>query len=618
MQLPTSLTHVAILWSMIAAGSLLLGFVHVARWLLDRRALADLAFSLVAFSFVGVALIEVGCMHARDAAEWGEWVRWGHLPLFGLVVGTATFIHLFLGTGRRWLLWTLVGMRSLILVINFTSHPNVTFAEIATVEKIRFLGALVTVGGETMPGRWQFLGLLSSLLLLVYVLDAAIAKWRAENPDERRGAILIGGSVFLMVLIALSYTQLTIYGFAKLPFVITPAFLPPLMAMSFELGYDMLRASRLARQLHDSRLRLELAAGSAHLGLWEWDGGRGRILATRQACQIFGVPEDQSGDFARWMQKIQPEDAERITGEITRALESGEEYSAEFRISPDGVATRWISAHGRAERSRPGGPALVRGILRDVSEQRRAQDETQELRRELAHAGRVSLLGQLSSSLAHEISQPLSAIQRNAEAAGMLLESGSPDHEELKAIVTDILRDDRRAREVIDRLRTMLKRRATESSPITPDGLLQDVLALVGADAASRGVRVEHRASPGMPTVAGDRVQLTQVLLNLVLNAVDAVAEMPAAQRLVVLSSRLSASGAVELCVTDRGPGIPAGDARKIFEPFFTTKSAGMGLGLAISRTIAEAHDGSLSGQNEPEGGATFCFSLPAKGGEAP
>jgi len=614
MQIPTSLTHVGILWSMIAAGALLLGLVHFARWLLERRARADLAFSLVAFSFAGVALAEVGGMHARDAAEWGAWVRWFHLPLFGLFLGTAIFVRLFLGTGRRWLLWTLIALRSVILLVNFGAQPNVNFSAIDSIEQIPFLGATVTVVGESTPGPWQFLGLISSLLLVVYVLDAAIARFRTGDADQRRGAVLIGGTVFLMVVIATAFTQLVIYGVTRLPFLITPAFLPPLMAMSFELGYDMLRASRLARELHDNRLRLELAAGSANLGLWEWDGRRERILATRQARQIFGVSEEESGEFRRWFEKVHPDDAERLNREISRALESGEEYAADFRISPDGASTRWISVRGRAERNLPGKAALVRGVLRDISDQRRAQDETQELRRELAHAGRASLLGQLSSSLAHEISQPLGAIQRNAEAAGMLLDSGRLDQEELKAIVADILRDDRRAREVIDRLRTMLKRRETEVAPISADNLMQDVMALVVADAASRGVQLEHRPSPGLPPVLGDRVQLTQVLLNVVLNAMDAVMEQPPAKRQVVLWSRTGADARVELCVSDQGPGIAAGDAGKIFRPFYTTKSAGMGLGLAISRTIAEAHGGLLVGENEPGGGATFRLCLPTQG----
>jgi two-component system, LuxR family, sensor kinase FixL len=283
----------------------------------------------------------------------------------------------------------------------------------------------------------------------------------------------------------------------------------------------------------------------------------------------------------------------------------------------DDGSVRWIHAHGQAESAKHGGPALVRGALRDVTEQRRSQDETHELRRELAHSGRVSLLGQLATSLAHELSQPLGAILRNAEAAEMLLDSRSPDLEELKAIVADIQRDDRRARDVIDRLRSLLNRRKVAEQSITIDGLMQDVLELVRGDATSRGITLEHVPSPGLPLVVGDRVQLSQVLLNLTLNAMDAVAGQPTFQRTVVMWSHAPGNGEVELCVKDSGVGVTPELARRVFEPFYTTKSAGMGMGLAISRTIAEAHDGSLSVESNEQGGATFRLRLPAGKAEA-
>lgn len=600
---------------MIAAGALLLGLVHGMRWLLDREDRASLAFTAFAFSFAGVSVGEIGGMLASDAAEWGEWLRWSHLPLFGLLLGMVAFIHFFLGAGRRWLLWSFVAIRAVVLLINFsTPHPNVNFDTISSIEKIRFLGESVSVAGETVAGRWQFLGVLSLLLLVGYVIDAAVTAWRRGDQERRRAALSIGGSVLLMVLIAGVYTQLVIYDVVQLPFLITLTFLPPLLAMSFELGYDMLRASRLARELHESQRRLELAAVSANLGLWEWDGRTGRIFATRQAREIFGLAEPEAHDFRQWLGKTHPDDAARLTQEMSRAMESGEEYSSEFRILPDGRSTRWIMARGRAQPAAPGQPALVRGVVRDISEQRRAADETQELRRELAHAGRVSMAGQLSSSIAHEIAQPLSAILRNAEAAGMLLESKAPDHEELKAIVADILRDDRRARDVIERLRSMLKRHDVELQRIEVDGVMQDVQAIVRADADSRKVTLEHVPSPGLPPVVGDRVQLSQVLLNLVINAMDAVADRPVPERKVRLSSQRTADGNVELCVTDTGPGVAADVARRIFDPFYTTKSAGMGMGLAISRTIAEAHGGSLSVDGAGAGGATFRLSLPTQG----
>jgi len=612
-----ALSHVTVLWSMIAAGALLLGVVHACRWFLDREARVDLTFALVAFCFAGVAYTEIGGMHAGTPEAWGEWLRWCHLPLCGLIIGTVLFVHLYLGTARRWLMWSIIGLRTVILVLNFSVPPNFNFAAVNSIERVRFLGEAVTVVDEAVTSRLQFIGLVASALLAAYVLDAAITLWRRGGAEDRRRAAMIGGGVFSFVLLAAIYAQLVIWQFVEMPFLVTPPFLIPLLAMSFELGRDSLRASRLARDLRDSERRLELAAGAAELGLWEWDGRTSRVWATRQARHIFGLSADTASDFQRWLACVHPDDIPRLLKEMGRALESGVDVATEFRIHGEGRQMRWVAARGRAERQRPDRPARVRGVLRDVSEQRRAEGESLELRRELAHAGRVSMLGQLVSSLAHELSQPLGAILRNAEAAGMVLESKSPDHEELKEIVTDILRDDRRARDVVDRLRTMLRRRPAESEPVTASSLLEDVVALVRADAASRDIAIELLPAPGLLEVRGDRVQLSQVLLNLVLNAMDAVGELPSMQRNITVGARAGPDGQVEFSVADRGPGIPPEFARKVFEPFFTTKPSGMGVGLAISRTIAEAHGGSLTMETQLHRGTTFRLTLPARSEQA-
>ena len=606
------LSLVTVLWSTVAAATLLLGFLHLLRWMADRRARADLAFMVTALGFAGVAFTELWAMHATTPEEWGLAVRWCHPPIFLLTVGIVAFVHFHLGTGRGWFAWTTVGARGVILVWNFVAWPNFNFERIDSIASLSFLGEPVTVVAAAVTSRWQFLGTIASLLLAIYVLDASVRLWRTGGREQRDRAALIGGSMLLFVLVASAYAQLVIFGLMRVPILITPPFLLPLGAMCFEMSRDLLRVGRLTRELRDNQRRLEMAAGAAELGLWEWDGRANRVWVTHQARAIFNLAEEDQGDFRHWLERVHPDDRARLVQEMRRALDSGDECAVEFRILAGGAAPRMVLARGRAEPAGPEQPAQVRGVLRDITAQRSAQDETQELRRELAHSGRVWLLSQLTSSLAHEISQPLGAILRNAEAAGMMLETAQPDHEELKAIVADILRDDRRAREVIDRLRSMLKRRAGEHTPVPVDGLLQDVLALVGADAASRGVWIQHVASPHLPPVPGDRVALTQVLLNLALNAMDAVADRPADQRRVLLKAETGREGGVDLCVSDNGQGIPAGLERRIFEPFYTTKSSGMGLGLAISRGIAESHGGTLTCENNGQGGAVFRLFLPA------
>src|SRR5262245_35578119 len=597
---------------MVASAALLLGVIHALRWAFDRRSRADLSFAVVALAFVGVAITELGSMYAASAKEWGSWIRWCHVPLFFLNVGVLVFIHDYLGTGRAWLGWTTVAVRTGILLFNFGSAPNFNFASVDSIRQIGFLGEPVSVIGEAVTNPWQVVATLSAVLLLAYVLDAAVASWRIGNREARRKAVTIGGSIFVFSLLAVFYTQFVIWLHVELPFLITPSFLVPLCAMSIELSRDMLRASRLTGELNETERRLELAASAADLGLCAWDGRTGRFWATERARDIFGLTDGDSVSVDSWVARLHPDDAPRLQREFEQSFAGKREFAAEFRVLPPGSGTRWVAARGRIEAAGSGNVMHMRGVVRDISAGRRAQDESQELRRELAHVGRVSMLGQLSTAMAHELSQPLGAILRNTEAAELLLRAPAPDLGELREIIGDIQRDDRRAGAVIDRLRAMLKRRQADLQPVAVDGLLQDVAALAGADAASRHVALECRIDPGLPPVSGDRVQLSQVLLNLVLNGMDAVADRPAMQRHVVLRGRHDGNGQVELSVTDSGHGIPRESVNRIFEPFYTTKANGMGMGLAISRTIVEAHGGRLAASNCAEGGAEFCVSLPA------
>jgi len=223
-------------------------------------------------------------------------------------------------------------------------------------------------------------------------------------------------------------------------------------------------------------------------------------------------------------------------------------------------------------------------------------------------------MGQLASALAHELNQPLGAILRNAEAAELFLQKPQPDLQEIGAILEDIRKDDLRAGGVIDRMRAFLKRQSLESSTLDFRQLLEETVELARPDARARRVRLSLEAPPRLPAVRGDRVHLQQVLLNLLLNGLDAMNGLPNAERSVSVRADETADGNLEVAVTDSGAGIPADTLPKIFEPFFTTKSTGMGMGLAISRTIIEAHGGKLRATNNAGRGATFQFTLPITG----
>lgn len=252
----------------------------------------------------------------------------------------------------------------------------------------------------------------------------------------------------------------------------------------------------------------------------------------------------------------------------------------------------------------------IGGLLAQRRHRRRAEAEILHQRTELAHVTRVSTMGQLTSALAHELNQPLGAILRNAEAAEIFLQSEKPDLEEIRAILADIRKDDQRAGGVIDRMRSLLKRRSLDLKSLDLAELLTETVMLAQSDARVRQVSLTLQSPAKLPVIRGDRVHLQQVLLNLILNGMDAMAGIAKVDRMLTVNARTANDGNIEVAVSDCGTGIPADKLTRLFEPFFTTKPNGMGMGLAISQTIIEAHGGKIWGGNNTTRGAVFKFTL--------
>lgn len=251
----------------------------------------------------------------------------------------------------------------------------------------------------------------------------------------------------------------------------------------------------------------------------------------------------------------------------------------------------------------PGGGALIRRS--DITNRYQSQMEAEEQRRQLSHLARVASLGQLSGALAHELNQPLASIGGNAEAAIILLSRANVNAPEIAEILRDIVSENRRAAEVIRRLRAMLKRGETRFMPLDVQELVHEVMELAHSELITRRVKPIAIVPPGTSSIVGDRVQLQQVLLNLILNASEAMASVPEWQRKLVVLAAQPDDDTVQLSVRDSGPGIPRSLMDRLFEPFVTTKSEGLGLGLSISRTIVALHGGRLWAENNADGGAT-------------
>jgi PAS domain S-box-containing protein len=248
--------------------------------------------------------------------------------------------------------------------------------------------------------------------------------------------------------------------------------------------------------------------------------------------------------------------------------------------------------------------------IRDITEQKQTAEEIQRARAELLRVERSFRINELTASLAHELNQPLAAILSNAQAALHFLESDKPDLKEFREILRDIVQDDKRAGNVIRSLRAMMKREEGEKNPIILNDILKDVLAIFHSEAVFRNIKIKTELAESLPPILADRIQLQQVTLNIVMNAAEAMAQNSSEERKIILRTH-TADTCVRVSVRDFGRGIDEEDLKRVFQPFFTKKGTGLGMGLAISKSIIEAHGGRIWGENHPDGGAIFAFELP-------
>ena len=249
---------------------------------------------------------------------------------------------------------------------------------------------------------------------------------------------------------------------------------------------------------------------------------------------------------------------------------------------------------------------------RDIRQQRAIEEQTRLWQQELAHVSRVSTMGELTASLAHDLSQPLTAIVTNAQAIKRMLHSSSPDGQEVEEALTDITQDGKRAGQVIAGLRVMLKKEAPEHVSLDLNQAIREIVRFLRRDSVLRDLDIELELASQLPAVQGNRTQLQQVILNLVLNASEAMRQAGAVPEPVLIQTLLDSQGSVLVSVRDRASGVGRDELERIFDPFYTTKPGGMGMGLSINRTILEAHGGRIWAENNADGpGCTFCFTLP-------
>jgi len=447
--------------------------------------------------------------------------------------------------------------------------------------------AAVAVG---VKNPWQAIGQLALFVLMLFFLDASITAWRRGH---RAAAIFVGSLTFYM-LASVTRAYWVFWQGADRPNSTSLFSLGVVLVIGCALSADLLHAKPLVLELGEREEEADLAADAASLGIWTRDIVSDRISASKKWRELFGFTPGERISIEQVLVRVHPDDQSAFGDRLTEAAKQRGDCQSEFRlVLPDGNL-RWIATLGRVEYDAKGRPLLSRGACIDVTARKHAEQEMLGLRQDIAHVGRVSLMGQLSSALAHEIKQPLSAILRNAEAAALFVQHPSPDLHEISAIREDVRKDDERASEVIDRMRTLLRREEVAMTSLDVGAVLADVGTLLHPDAVARQVALHLDVPAGLPPVHGDRVQIQQVLLNLILNGIDALEGAGHPGRSVTVTARRGAAASVEISVVDTGRGIAANQLARIFEPFFTTKQKGMGMGLSISRRIVESHGGRL------------------------
>lgn len=397
----------------------------------------------------------------------------------------------------------------------------------------------------------------------------------------------------------------------NISFLLIFAILVGLSYLVFKFHREVESRRQAEQAANDSREQIEISVAAANLGLWDWDPVTDTVWTSDHCRTMLGLTGGATLPREDFLDCLQGDERALAEARMKEAMASGKQCEAEYTlIQPDGTVQ--LIASRATPRSRRGGkPDHLLGVLMDITSRRQAEQEALEQRKQLTHLTRVSVLGALSGALAHELNQPLTAILSNAQAARRILSHKRYDIAEIRQILEDIMADNMRAGDIISHLRSLLRKDEMSRRPVDMNQLIDSVLAFSKSDLVLKGVRVTKDFCDDCAAVEGDPVQLQQVLLNLVINAGEAMSQMPAAEKSLHIVTEKTKAGRFRVSVTDTGEGISESNLQFLFEPFHTTKALGLGLGLPICNWIILAHGGQLFAQGNPGGGATFSFELP-------
>lgn len=371
-------------------------------------------------------------------------------------------------------------------------------------------------------------------------------------------------------------------------------------------------AVQMRKSLRESEARLSMALKAGDLGTWEFDLATETFQCSGTARIIFGFAPDATLERKLVGSTIHPDDLETVRLAFALAIRDNTDIRTEARTIRDDGAIHWIAIRGSAVRDADGVPTKLTGVCGDVTERREARERTDRLQSDLAHIGRLTEMGQMVSAFAHELHQPLTAANNYLCAAKRFLAQGDTAAGRVNELIEKADGQFLRAAQIIQRIRGFAGKSEVEKTPADLTVLIGEAVELAGIDPRHRGVSVQIDVADGLPPVPVDKVQIQQVLLNLLRNAFEAMEGRET--RAVTLRAKRTDDGKfVQISVRDSGPGLSRDVVEKLFEPFVTTKDSGMGVGLSICRTIINSHGGRMWADSEPGSGAAFHFTVPAE-----
>ena len=527
-------------------------------------------------------------------------LRWAHAPAWVLIVSFVGFVRLYLRAGRLWLAWTVCGLRTLSLILNFVFTPNLNYWEITALRHVSFLGERVAVA-EGVPNPWMLVGQSGLVLLVIFVADAALIVWRR---GDRRQALLVGGSIVFFVVAGTAQLILTLWGIIYAPIMASLFYMGIVAAMAYELSQDVLRAARFSDELRESQQRMTLATHAANVGIWVRDLVRNEVWATDNWRALFGFAKSERINLNGFLEKLHPKDREAVRQTLAKALGGTGGYETEYRVVlPDGQV-RWIASRGGVEFDANGKAVLMRGASIDITMRKHVEEE-------LFRGRKLESLGVLAGGIAHDFNNFLTIIAGNIALAKMRIKPADP--------VCDILEQAavacNRATSLASQLLTFGKGGAPVKRPTPLAGVVKDAVDLVRAGAT---VTIDLAIEGDLWSAEIDIEQISQALHNILLNARQAMPEggiiEVRAENVVfdVDSLPLRSGKYVLISVRDHGCGISADVLPRIFDPYFTTKQSGSGLGLATVHAIIAKHEGHITVQSTLGVGTTFTVYLPA------